>query len=233
MVYRRNKCSSLLIKYPKFFKVFLVAEDRSSLLTKLSKIIFRIDDRRIQVLQRRQTVKEVAQQRANILDSSKNYQEFFAEVHDLRTWIAEKLKTASDESYRDLANLERKIQKHEAFERELRANEGQLRTVNKLGMALIAQDNYRKDEVAATLQELNNEWQTLMGTSLEKGRRLRQAEMQHNYNNSLEDVEHKLNEISTNLNSTNVGVDLRLLSKFSYYPKLNIPYFSYSFQVLP
>lgn len=172
-------------------------------------MVYSIDDRRNQVLQRRQDVKEAAQQRANILDASKNYQEFSAEVHDLRVWMTEKLKTASDESYRDLSNLERKIQKHEAFERELRANEGQLRTVNKLGMALIAQDNYRKDEVAVTLQELNNEWKTLVGTSLEKGRRLRQAEMQQNYNNSIEDVEHKLDEISTNLKSTNVGVDLR------------------------
>lgn len=125
--------------------------------------------------------------------------------------MAEKLKTASDESYRDLSNLERKIQKHEAFERELRANEGQLRTVNKLGMALIAQDNYRKDEVAVTLQELNNEWQTLVGTSLEKGRRLRQAERQQSYNNAIEDVEHKLDEISANLKSANVGVDLRFV----------------------
>lgn len=154
-------------------------------------------------------MKEAAQQRANILEASKNYQEFSAEVHDLRVWMSEKLKTASDESYRDLSNLERKLQKHEAFERELRANEGQLRTVNKLGMALIAQDNYRKDEVAVTLQELNNEWQTLVGTSLEKGRRLRQAERQQSYNNSIEDVEHKLDEISSNLKSTNVGVDLR------------------------
>lgn len=168
-----------------------------------------IDERRLQVLQRRQDVKDTAQHRANTLEASKIFQEFYAEVHDLRVWMSEKLKTASDESYRDLSNLERKLQKHEAFERELRANEGQLRTVNKLGMSLIAQDNYRKDEVAITLQELNNEWQTLVGTSLEKGRRLRQAELQQNYNNSIEDVEHKLSEISTNLNSNNVGVDLR------------------------
>ncbi|KAJ8972184.1 hypothetical protein NQ314_000314 [Rhamnusium bicolor] len=147
--------------------------------------------------------------RANVLDASKNYQEFCAEVHDLRVWMAEKLKTASDESYRDLTNLERKLQKHEAFERELRANEGQLRTVNKLGMALIAQDSYRKDDVAKTLQELNTEWQNLVGISLEKGRRLRQAVTQHGYNNAIEDVNFKLDEIDENLKSINVGIDLR------------------------
>ncbi|XP_023018167.2 spectrin beta chain, non-erythrocytic 5 kst isoform X2 [Leptinotarsa decemlineata] len=168
-----------------------------------------IDDRRNHVLQRRQAVRDACQQRANALDASKNYQEFRAEVHDLRVWMAEKLKTASDESYRDLSNLERKLQKHEAFERELRANEGQLRTINKLGMALIAQESYNKDDVAKTLQELNNEWQHLVGISLEKGRRLRQAVAQHGYNNSIEDVKTKLNEIDENLKSKNVGTDLR------------------------
>lgn len=123
--------------------------------------------------------------------------------------MADKLKTASDENYRDLANLERKIQKHEAFERELRSNEGQLRTINKLGMALIAQESYKKDEVARTLQELNNEWQRLVDTSLQKGRKLRQAVTQHDYNKSIDDVKTKLSELSENLNSKNVGTDLR------------------------
>ncbi|CAG9824099.1 unnamed protein product [Phaedon cochleariae] len=168
-----------------------------------------IDDRREQVLQRRQAVKEACQHRSNALDASKNFQEFRAEVHDLRSWMAEKLKTASDESYRDLTNLERKLQKHEAFERELRANEGQLRTINKLGMALIAQDSFQKDEVAKTLQELNSEWQNLVGISLEKGRRLRQADAQHGYNGAIEDVDNKLDEINDSLLSKNVGTDLR------------------------
>jgi Spectrin repeat len=59
-------------------------------------------------------------------------QEFVASVDDLRSWMAEKNRAVQDESYRDLNNLERKLQKHEAFERELRANEGRLRSINKV-----------------------------------------------------------------------------------------------------
>lgn len=168
-----------------------------------------IEDRLNQVVERRKAVKEASQKRADALDASKNYQEFCAEVYDLRAWMADKLKTASDENYRDLSNLERKIQKHEAFERELRSNEGQLRTINKLGMALIAQDSYRKGEVGKTLQELNNEWQRLVDTSLQKGRMLRQAVTQHEYNKSIDDVNNKLNEINEKLANRNVGNDLR------------------------
>nr|XP_022910961.1 spectrin beta chain, non-erythrocytic 5 isoform X3 [Onthophagus taurus] len=168
-----------------------------------------IDDRRNQVLAKRQDVKNLCQSRTYALDASKNYQEFCAEVNDLRGWLQDKLKTASDESYRDLSNLERKLQKHEAFERELRANEGQLRTVNKLGQALIAQDSYKKDEVAKTLKELNDEWQSLVGISVDKGRRLRQAQTQHQYNSSIEDMHNKLNDIEKGFNDPNVGNDLR------------------------
>lgn len=171
--------------------------------------VFRIANRRDQVLERRQAVKAACQQRANVLDASKNYQEFCAEAHDLKVWIAEKQKTASDESYRDLTNLERKLQKHEAFERELRANEGQLRSVTKLGSALIAQGSYQKDDVALILQELNESWKNLVGVSLEKGKRLRQAEAQEGYNTAVDDVKIRLEEIDGSLRSTNVGVDLR------------------------
>lgn len=84
------------------------------------------------MLNRRKSVKQSAAQRRAALTASRNFQCFRADVDDLNGWLADKLKTASDESYRDLSNIERKLQKHEAFERELRANEGQLRCINKV-----------------------------------------------------------------------------------------------------
>ncbi|XP_008201528.1 spectrin alpha chain, non-erythrocytic 1 isoform X2 [Tribolium castaneum] len=212
-----DEVEALQKQHKAFANTLFAQDDRVNLFSKKADALIAddhyeskgIDDKRNEVLQRRQAVKDLCQQRTNVLDASKNYQEFCAEVHDLRSWLNEKLKTASDESYRDLTNLERKLQKHEAFERELRANEGQLRTVNKLGQALIAQDSYRKDDVAKTLKELNDEWQQLVGLSLEKGRRLRQAVVQHDYNTSIDDIQTKLDEINENLCSTNVGTDLR------------------------
>jgi spectrin beta len=94
-----------------------------------------IDERRGQVVARRAAVKDAAAARRAALDASHKFQDFSADVDDLRGWMADKLKTASDESYRDLTNLERKLQKHEAFERELHANEGQLRAVNKVSQS--------------------------------------------------------------------------------------------------
>lgn len=95
-----------------------------------------IDDRRNQVLERRQAVREAAQRRKFELQASKGFQQFAAEVEDLDTWLNEKIKIAGDQNYKDLSNLPRKIQKHTAFERELRANEGQLRNINKVSFLI-------------------------------------------------------------------------------------------------
>ncbi|KAK7865818.1 hypothetical protein R5R35_001276 [Gryllus longicercus] len=168
-----------------------------------------IDERRNQVLKRRQEVKEAAQARRAALTASHNFQKFSADVGDLQGWLADKMKTASDESYRDLSNLERKLQKHEAFERELRANEGQLRAVNKAGQALIAEGNYRQADVAKMLQEQNQAWEKLVALSQNKRQRLRQAAAQRMYNRSLEDTRLKLEEIEASLQSQEVGSDLR------------------------
>lgn len=68
-------------------------------------IFLRIDEKRNHVLERRAAVKELSQQKWKKLEACKNYREFCAEVDDLRVWMVDKSKTASDESYRDLANL--------------------------------------------------------------------------------------------------------------------------------
>ncbi|KAG8279574.1 hypothetical protein J6590_101967, partial [Homalodisca vitripennis] len=168
-----------------------------------------INERRQQVLARRQALKALAADRRAALTAAKGFQEFSADVDDLNTWLHDKMKTAGDESYRDLTNIERKLQKHEAFERELRANEGQLRTVNKNGQALVSEGNYRAPEVTAMLQQLNTQWETLVRLSLDKGQRLRQAAAQHGYNRTMEDAKTKLEELQDSLQSRQVGSDLR------------------------
>ncbi|XP_055611321.1 spectrin beta chain, non-erythrocytic 1-like isoform X3 [Uranotaenia lowii] len=167
-----------------------------------------IGERRDQVLARREKVKHLAQKRRNALQASKDFQQFCADVDDLNGWLADKTKIASDESYKDLTNLPRKLQKHKAFERELRANEGQLRTVNKEGEALIKTNN-RADEVTRMLAAVNQKWKDLNNSSLEKGRRLEQASLQREHNRNIEDAKNKLEELDSALQSKQVGNDLR------------------------
>ncbi|CRK98513.1 CLUMA_CG011869, isoform A [Clunio marinus] len=167
-----------------------------------------IDERRNQVLARRQRVKEQAQNRQNALQASRDFQKFVADIDDLNNWLDNKTKIAGDESYKDLSNLPRKLQKHRAFERELRANEGQLRMVNKDGESLVKAKN-RSNEVEQMLNNVNKKWKDLIAISLEKGRRLEQALLQRDHNKNIEDAKKKLGKLETALQSKQVGNDLR------------------------
>lgn len=144
----------------------------------------------------------------NGLQASKDFQKFSAEVTDLNAWLDDKTRIASDESYKDLSNLPRKLQKHKAFERELRANEGQLRNVNKDGESLVKGNN-RAEEVKTMLAAVNQKWRDLISISLEKGRRLEQAALQREHNRNIDDAKNKLNELENALQSKQVGQDLR------------------------
>lgn len=154
-------------------------------------------------------MKDLAENRRGALASANNFQEFAAKVDDLRIWVSDKTKIASDESYRDLSNLERKLQKHEAFERELRANEGQLRSINMTGQSMVSENSCRSPDVSEMLKKLNTEWENLVKLSRDKGKRLRQAAAQHTYNRTIEDARLKLEEINQALQSKQVGSDLR------------------------
>lgn len=53
-------------------------------------------------------------------------QEFQRDSEELLLWMEEKFKVAEDESYRDPTNILRKLKRHEAAEREMKANEVRL-----------------------------------------------------------------------------------------------------------
>lgn len=74
---------------------------------------------------------------------------------------------------------------------------------------MISEGNYRRAEVSEILKTLNKTWKKLVDLCMEKGRRLRQASAQHTYNRTLEDAKLKLEEFEKNLQSTQVGTDLR------------------------
>lgn len=144
-----------------------------------------------------------------MLNGSVAYQQFKADADDFDRWMTDKKKMADDESYRDLSNLERKMQKHEAFERELHANEGQLRRLNKTGQDLIGLKHYQSDDIKKTLDDLNKKWQDLCSKTEDKGMKLNQANNQHMYNKNLEETEKSLDAIENALNNKDVGSDLR------------------------
>ncbi|KAK3737897.1 hypothetical protein RRG08_028522 [Elysia crispata] len=169
----------------------------------------RIDKRRKSVLERRQRAKDRAKERHEALLASEAFQKFKRDANELSDWIKEKMKTATDESYRDLSNLLAKLQKHAAFEAELKANNERLEGLNKTGGGLIADHHPKSDEVQSIMDKLNKQWAELSSKAQDKGNKLRQASAQHTLNRALDDAQAKLDEMEKSTANPDLGSDLR------------------------
>ncbi|KAL4825844.1 hypothetical protein H8958_012048 [Nasalis larvatus] len=109
--------------------------------------------RRDALLSRRNALHERAMRRRAQLADSFHLQQFFRDSDELKSWVNEKMKTATDEAYKDPSNLQGKVQKHQAFEAELSANQSRIDALEKAGQKLIDVNHYAKDEVAARMNE--------------------------------------------------------------------------------
>lgn len=89
--------------------------------------------------------------------------------------IYEKLQTASDESYKETSNLQAKIQKHHAFEAEVRAHKDAIGRLDADGLDMIAHQHFASSDIRRRLDELHRLWQMLLGKLEEKGIRLQEA----------------------------------------------------------
>ncbi|XP_022655531.1 spectrin beta chain, non-erythrocytic 1-like isoform X3 [Varroa destructor] len=161
------------------------------------------------VVGRRKSCKDEAYAvRQKLLDSHA-FQKFKADADDTLNWIVAKKKMASDESYRDLGNLQRKLKKHEAFQAELRANEERVASVNKAGKELIHHKHFKSDDIEMLLDSLNQEWAAVQKLSDDKGDKLKQADRQKHYYKFLDDAQGRLDDIERRLQATDIGYDLR------------------------
>lgn len=94
-----------------------------------------IDLRRAEVLKNRQNVYEGAKQRRLRLEQALIFENLRRDANELSTWIADKKRIASDESFKfDQVALDRKLLKHEAFVAELNFNAIQLERINRVGI---------------------------------------------------------------------------------------------------
>lgn len=138
------------------------------------------------------------------------------------------MKIASDESYKDGTNLERKLKKNEAFEAELRANADRLQRLSAVseafqasflecfyitclfqeGQELIEAKHSKSPEIKSILKNLHEQWKALESKTRERGEKLRQANDQKNLNRTLDDAHLKLDEMEKALASDDVGHDL-------------------------
>lgn len=72
--------------------------------------------------------------------------------------------------FQDPTNLQGKIQKHQAFEAELNANQSRLDAVDNTGEQLIGDEHYASEQIRERLDELHKLWAYLFERSNDKGK---------------------------------------------------------------
>ncbi|XP_077178896.1 spectrin beta chain, non-erythrocytic 5 isoform X2 [Paroedura picta] len=149
------------------------------------------------------------EQRKKILLDSLLLQEFNYDTEELLLWMEEKYKIASDESYRDLTNILRKLKKHEAVEQEMKANQKHFMELIVAGNQLVQNDHYAADSIQDKMTELKKKWGKLHRKMVERGDKLRQAEQQEQLTELLKDTEEKIEKMEKVLQNAGVGCDLR------------------------
>ncbi|CAG2161762.1 unnamed protein product, partial [Oppiella nova] len=157
---------------------------------------------------RKDRLLESSKQRKNKLNDSKLFHKFLRNVNEILGWLNEKLKVASDESYRDPINLLSKIQKHAAFEAELAANKGRVDAVVNEGEALISCGHFMSDEIQNHLQHIEKSWRNLLDETNLKKERLQDAYQALQFHRMLDDLELWMSDMETVLADEDHGKDL-------------------------
>uniref|UniRef100_A0A7M4E180 Spectrin alpha chain, non-erythrocytic 1 n=1 Tax=Crocodylus porosus TaxID=8502 RepID=A0A7M4E180_CROPO len=215
-----DSVEALLKKHEDFEKSLSAQEEKITALDEFAtKLIqnnhYAMDDvatRRDALLSRRNALHDRAMCRRTQLEDSFHLQQFFRDSDELKSWVNEKMKTATDEAYKDPSNLQGKVQKHQAFEAELSANQSRIDALEKAGQKLIDVKHYASDEVAARMNEVISLWKKLLEATELKAPslriKLREANQQQQFNRNVEDIELWLYEVEGHLASDDYGKDL-------------------------
>uniref|UniRef100_A0A8C2BS88 Spectrin alpha, non-erythrocytic 1 n=1 Tax=Cyprinus carpio TaxID=7962 RepID=A0A8C2BS88_CYPCA len=211
-----DSVEALLKKHEDFEKSLSAQEEKITALDEFATKLIQnnhyakedVATRRDALLSRRNALHERAQFRRAALEDSFHLQQFFRDSDELKSWINEKMKTATDEAYKDPSNLQGKVQKHQAFEAELSANQSRIDALQKSGQELIDGKHYASSEVSTRMDEVSSQWKKLLEATELKGIKLREANQQQQFNRNVEDIELWLYEVEGHLASDDFGKDL-------------------------
>ncbi|CAG0906797.1 unnamed protein product, partial [Cyprideis torosa] len=131
------------------------------------------------------------------LGESQTLQQFSRDADEIESWITEKLQVATEESFKDPANIQSKHQKHQAFEAEIAANAERIQSVLANGSNLIDKQQCAgsEDAVQQRLESIAQQWELLTQKSSEKSLKLKEANKQRTYIAAVKDLDFWLGEV--------------------------------------
>ncbi|XP_065209601.1 spectrin alpha chain isoform X2 [Planococcus citri] len=213
-----DNVEALIKKHEDFDKAINAQEEKISMLQTLADQLMAsnhyaspdIDNKRKQVLDRWRHLKDALIDKRQELGESQTLQQFSRDADEIENWIAEKLQLATEESYKDPANIQSKHQKHQAFEAELAANADRIQSILGMGQNLIDKHQCAGSEEAVhtRLISIADQWEFLAQKTTEKSLKLKEANKQRTYIAAVKDLDFWLGEVESLLTSEDSGKDL-------------------------
>eukprot|EP00054_Salpingoeca_dolichothecata_P021566 m.138309 g.138309 ORF g.138309 m.138309 type:complete len:2442 (+) comp24033_c0_seq6:296-7621(+) len=207
---------ALIKKHDDFDKSIAAQEEKTAALTDLASRMAQEDhydkdhvaERHKSVLEQRERLLEESAARKQKLLDSQALQQFFRDATETMTWIEEKLQTATEQSYLEPSNLQRKVQRHQAFEAELTANTDRIDTIRTTGSSLISNEHYAAEDIQDILDSLEENWKELLSETEDKQQKLKEANLEHQFARRVEDINSWCEEVEIALQAEELGQDL-------------------------
>uniref|UniRef100_A0A0N4ZQ51 Spectrin beta chain n=1 Tax=Parastrongyloides trichosuri TaxID=131310 RepID=A0A0N4ZQ51_PARTI len=212
---------SLIKRHKDFESKLFAQEDRIKTFSNNADILIKdkhpesdiINDKRNDVIGRREDIYKLASQRNASLHQALSYQALRRDAFELNCWMVEKKGTLGEENITDPGTLRRHLQKHEKFAAELKSNYTRLQNINAEGGKLINQQHSESKAIKKILDNLNSQWEVLSSMADVKGMQLQQADGKNVLEAQLKDVNDRLDETLLSLKSSDYGSDLTSVKK--------------------
>lgn len=181
-------------------KVTLLQEHGRKLLEQNHYDSNRIEKRLKEVLERRQKVKRLCSLQRQKLDDALLYAQFVRDCAEAELWISEKHKKLGVDGDVNVDNdlLEdkmKKLQKHQALQAEVAANQERIIDIKKTGEILINKNHENLPEIKEVISKVLTAWRELLKELDQRGRGLEEAQDILEFNNQLDKVVHLIIEI--------------------------------------
>jgi hypothetical protein len=173
------------------------------------------------LLAHRKFLRQKATERQFKLSQSKDFHEFKNNCDELNSWINERkrfianidhniLEPKNGLSINKLSDMERKLNKYEAIEKELSANYIRLEQINNDGNHLIdVKKNYAADDIKSLLYELQLNWNDLVDEAGKKEKLLRDNKERIKLEETCADADSRMQKLEKSVANVEKPKDLR------------------------
>ncbi|XP_033733756.1 spectrin beta chain-like isoform X4 [Pecten maximus] len=150
----------------------------------------------------------LAAERRARLEESRRLWQFYWDMADEESWIKEKEQLmSSPELGHDLTSVHLLLNKQKAMEDEMTARHTHLQSVLQVGNDLITAGNFGADRIQERIDEINQQWETLIDLAAYRKKRLNEAVDYYQFFADADDVDAWMLDTLRLVSSEDVGKD--------------------------